>query len=138
MSSGQVSKICAAAIAAFLSGPGAAHAYISTMQMMEWCKPVVHATPLPDGNTQSVHTHESGLCWGAFLALDALSSLHEMNDPKTSIIGICPPKVMDSTAQATVQMVRIFDAYARQHPEIQHDSFVVIALPALHSVFPCK
>ena len=73
MSSGRVSKICAAAVAAFLSVPGAGRAYISTgMQMMEWCKPVVNASPLPNGDAQSVHTHESGLCWGAFLALDAL------------------------------------------------------------------
>lgn len=50
-----------------------AYADITTMQMMSLCEPVVNAVPLPDGNTRSVHTYESGLCWGAFLALESLS-----------------------------------------------------------------
>jgi hypothetical protein len=138
MSSGRVFKICAAAIAAFLSMPGEAQAYISTMQMLEWCEPVVRATPSPDGSTMSVHTYESGLCWGAFMALEGLSGDYD-STTKAPFIKVCHPNPMDgSTAQSVVQMVRIFDAYARQHPEIQHQKFEATALTALWKVFPCK
>jgi hypothetical protein len=119
-------KACAAALAVVLCMPSAAHADISTMQMMEWCKPVVNATPLPDGNTRSVHTYESGTCSGAFLVLHALSH-------KAMLVGVCPPDGV-----GIVQMVRIFDAYARQHPEIQHQSFELTALAAFKPVYPCK
>jgi hypothetical protein len=131
-----ISEASAIALAAFLSLPAGARADISTMQMMEWCKPVVDATPLPDGNTRSVHTYESGLCWGAFIAMEALSGDYDVNT-NASLIHVCHP--MDgSTAQTVVQMVRIFDSYARQHPETQHQKFELTALSALWSVFPCK
>jgi hypothetical protein len=124
------------ALALLLTEAPAAHAYVSTMQMMEWCKPVVDATPLPDGNVRSVHTYESGLCWGAFMSLDGLSLDYDVNT-KASLIYVCR-HASDSTAQAVVQMVRVFDTYARQHPEIQHEKFEVTALAALSAAFPCK
>ena len=86
------------------------------MQMMSLCEPVVNAVPLPDGNTRSVHTYESGLCWGAFLALESLSFDYVNQGDSESILGICPP-MTGSSAQTIVQMVRIFDNYARQHPD---------------------
>ena len=114
-----------------------AYADITTMQMMSLCEPVVNAVPLPDGNTRSVHTYESGLCWGAFLALESLSFDYVNQGDSESILGICPP-MTGSSAQTIVQMVRIFDNYARQHPEIQHQKFELTALAALKPVYPCK
>jgi hypothetical protein len=115
-------RICAAALVVVLFMPNAARAAaITTTQMMEWCKPVVNATPLPDGGTSSVHTYESGLCWGAFIALEGLSFDYDRDNPNVSLIGICPPE--DATiAQSVVQMVRIFDNYARQHFSTRNSS----------------
>jgi hypothetical protein len=140
MSSGRVFKICAAAIAAFLSMPGAGHA-ISPKQMIEWCKPVVEAVPLPDGNVQFAHTYESGFCWGTFKLLQDLGHLAvgaadgSLNYQKASFIGPCFP---DGTTQEIVRMVRVFDAYVRNHPERQQGGVLWIAQWALTPVFPCK
>jgi hypothetical protein len=130
----------AAAAFVMLSVPSGARADISTMEMMEWCKPVVNATPLPDGKARVESTFESGICWGAFIALQSLSADHlyknginERLNQNESMLGVCPPT--DSTM---IQMVRIFDAYARQHPEIQHERFEFTALAALRQVYPCQ
>jgi hypothetical protein len=120
-------KAGAAALAVVLAVPGAAHAQISTMQMMEWCKPVLVAKPM-----ESYQTGEGGLCLGAFIALHALSYDH-LYGHNESMLGVCPPSSVEP-----IQMVRIFDAYARQHPEIQHQSFEGTALAAFKPVFPCK
>ena len=108
MSSARVSRAAAAALAVYLSMPISAHADITTMQMMSLCEPVVNAVPLPDGNTRSVHTYESGFCWGAFFALESLSFDYVNQGDSESILGFCPPMTGSST-QIVIQMVRIFD-----------------------------
>ena len=69
-------------------------------------------------------TFESGTCYGAFVALHALAY--------NKLLGVCAPNGV-----GVVQIVRLFDAYARQHPEIQHQSFELTALAALRLAFPC-
>ena len=71
------------------------------------------------------------------LALESLSFDYVNQGDFKSILGICPPMTGSST-QTVVQMVRIFDNYARQHPEIQHQKFELTALAALKPVYPCK
>jgi len=65
-----------------------------------------------------------------FLALESLSFDYVNQGDSESILGICPPMTGSST-QTVVKMVRIFDNYARQHPEIQHQKFELTALAAL-------
>lgn len=137
--SARASRACAAALAVALSMPGGAHADISTMEMMEKCKPLADAVPLPNSNAWiSSTTFESGTCYGAFVALHELSydKVYFVGDASrrdTMLSGACPPDGI-----GVVQMVRIFDAHARQHPEIQHQGFSRTAREALRLAFPCK
>lgn len=138
--SAPISKAAAAALVAFLSMLGAALAGTSTMEMMGLCKPLVDAVPLPNGKVEVITTFESGICWGAFITLQGLSAdrlhqngINERLNQNESVLGACPP------AESTlIQMVRIFDAYARQHPEVQHQRFELTALASLRAVYPCK
>jgi hypothetical protein len=82
-------KALAAAVAVALM-PGAARA-ISTMQMLEWCQPVVNATISPDGRVSSLHTFESGFCWGAFIFLDASGYIYTDVPSGKSILNFCRP-----------------------------------------------
>jgi hypothetical protein len=116
-------RICAAALAIALSMPGAAHANLSTMEMMERCKPVANAVIYDDRAVRMATTFESGTCFGAFMSLGAIGSY----------FSACLPAEFN-----VVQMARIFDVYARQHPEIQHQEFELTAMSALRSAFPCK
>ena len=128
----------AAALAVLLSVPGAARAF-STMEMMEKCKALANAQILPESKAWIADTSfESGTCYGAFVALHELSydKVYFVGDAgrrDTMLSGVCPPDGI-----GVVQMVRIFDAHARQHPENQHIGFEWTALAALRQVWPCK
>ena len=135
-------QVCVAALAAFLSMPISAHAdtasrqiNVTTMQMISWCEPVENADLHGNSMTVRDSTHESEMCWGVFAALEALS--FDYNDQGESILGICPPATT-SISRPVVQMVRIFDSYARRHPETLHQNYELTALTALRSAFPCK
>jgi Rap1a immunity proteins len=133
-----ISKASAIALAVVLAMPGAAKADISTVQMMSWCKPLIEAQILPDGKFRIAdNSFESGVCYGAFETLYNLSTnevfvgnpLHR----ETMLGPVCPP---DGVGR--IQMVRIFDAFARKRPEFQHFDFAWIAREALRQAFPCK
>ena len=110
-------RTCAAALAIALSVPIAARAF-STMEMMEKCKALANAQILPESKAWIADTSfESGTCYGAFVALHELSydKVYFVGDAgrrDTMLSGVCPPDGI-----GVVQMVRIFDAHARQHPE---------------------
>lgn len=125
MSTGAKIRAGAAALAVVLSMPGEARSATPTNEMMEWCKPLADAQILPNSSARVMNfTFESGTCYGAFVALHALAY--------NKLLGVCAPNGV-----GVVQIVRLFDAYARQHPEIQHQSFELTALAALRLAFPC-
>ncbi len=135
------SRAATAALVALLSMPSTGRADgPSTMEMMGMCKPVVDATLTPDDRTKLPVTLDIGTCYGAFMALNNLSFVipdNERFNKNESILGICPPSDA-SFNHGALQMVRIFDVYARKHPEIQHQRFELTALAALREAFPCK
>ena len=112
--------------------------------MLDFCKPIVNAELRSDGiimydtdgTTSSLH---SGYCYGAFAAIYTISFLYdEDNYPGVghSVTYICPHKGTDSGV-GVMQMIRIFDHYARQHPEELDRQFNVTALKAFRKAFPC-
>jgi hypothetical protein len=113
MTRGAKIKACAAALAVVLSMPGEARADISTIRMMEWCRPVTVAKPM-----ESYETGMGGLCLGAFIALHALSYDH-LYGHDDSMLGVCPPSGVEP-----IQMVRIFvrpAASRNSAPELRMD-----------------
>jgi Rap1a immunity proteins len=120
------SNAIAAALAVALSMPGEARSATPTNEMMEWCKPLADDQIPPNSSAPVMNlTFESGTCYGAFLALQALAY--------NKLLGVCAPNGV-----GVVQIVRLFDAYARQHPEVQHQSFEFTALAAMRLAFPCN
>ena len=111
----------------------------TTAEMMSNCQPLANA--LDKGNERMVigaseNTFDSGICWGAFRSFQALGALAFKDETgarrKKPVLEFCAPPNSNLT-----QFVRIFDQYARQHPESQHENYHIIALRALQSAFPC-
>jgi hypothetical protein len=111
-----------------------ARAEVSTMTMMSLCGPALEAEVQPDGATRMIHTYESGLCFGAFLSVQSMSFVMDGNGAPA--FHACLPT--QPIAHGVVQMVRVFDAYARKHPEKQNESYITKTLNSLIEAFPCK
>ncbi len=116
----------------------------TTAEMMSYCQPLVNA--YTDGGTARVavpdnQRFEYGVCWGAFRSFQTLSALmltdktgrNERVNQKEPVLGVCAPP-----GSSLTQFVRIFDTFARQHPELQHEGYEYIAITALRSAFPCR
>ena len=93
------------------------------------------------GMTTSDYNFESGICWGAFRSFQTLTQLklvdkdgrNERANQNEPVLGVCAPP-----GSSLTQFVRIFDNFARQHPEMQHQSYEYVAITALRSAFPCR
>jgi hypothetical protein len=101
-------------------------------EMLSWCSGVARtARVTTNGNVSLPPTTESGMCWGAFTALQQ-SLVYSDSDGKP-LLGVCAP------AEGTrLQLVQVFSSYARQHPEKHHYEFMDMALIALSAALPCQ
>jgi hypothetical protein len=70
-------------------------------------------------------------CWGFMKAVQQYASLADQ-DGKT-LLGACPDQDTKST-----QIVRVFVAYAHQHPEKLSLKAAAVAYNAMADAFPCK
>ena len=90
--------------------------------MLSYCAPVANA--LAAGNGASVSaTLEVGQCMGYFGALLQVSS----------VLGYCTPHGI-----STEQMIAVFSAYERAHPEQHHIDAIWEAVSAFTQAFPCN
>lgn len=120
-----------------LANPASAQ---TAAEMMSYCQPLVNA--LNKGNERMAmehdqYTFDSGICWGAFRSIQALSAI-VFNDEtgawrKKPVLEFCPPPTSSIT-----QFVRVFDNFAKQHPERQHENYEIVAIDALQYAFPCR
>jgi len=78
------------------------------------------------------NTFSTGTCWGAFMSIQQLATL-KMAGAKNPMFRVCVPE-----ETTLVQIIQIFDAYARHHPERQDEPFTIVALAALHQAFRCR
>jgi hypothetical protein len=84
---------------------------------------------LPNGN---VFVANDGFpCWYYFTAMQDLSRASD--EGKSRILGVCAPPEGQLT-----QFIRVFIAYANQHPEQTHLPAAFVALAALRAAFPCS
>jgi hypothetical protein len=117
-----------------LAVAGAAADPYSTGDMLSECHTLL-ATAKKAADPDSVeleNTFSTGACWGAFLSIQQFVS---MNSPGASgpMFHSCVPE--DTTL---VQLIKVFDIYARKHPERESEPFTVVALSALHEAFQCS
>ncbi len=88
------------------------------------------ATSSPDA-VELENTFSTGVCWGAFLSIQQLITL-KVDGARNPMFHACVPE--DATL---VQIIQLFDAYAKDHPEREGEPFTVVALAALHEAFRC-
>lgn len=101
----------------------------TTEEMLSACRPITVAK-VSGGTIDFEETFETGICWGAFAAIQRLSATVDHNEKP--LLFSCPPE--DSTQ---TQIITIFVRYAEKHPEKYHQDFVFSAIAALKEAFPC-
>ncbi len=132
----------------------------STETALAWCRPYLTA----QSPKQPPRTFETGACTGVFLTIEHVTNrlgicpaeelapsgphlehpLVTSSRPKIVIpdpTGGRPQNSVPNEVPTTLtreQMIRVFMAYAKKHPERNRDSFVSVAIDALRSVYPCK
>ena len=105
----------------------------SAGDMLSECRALL-ATAKATADPNSVeleNTFSTGACWGAFLSIQQFISLKTAggNGP---MFHTCVPE-----ETTLVQLIQVFDTYARQHPERDSEPFAIVALSALHESFQC-
>jgi hypothetical protein len=104
----------------------------SAAEMASACKGVADAK-LADGVvTFENNSFETGVCWGAFAALHAITGWVTPEQRPMLPCG-CVPNESTRT-----QIVMIFLNYLDKHPEERHEDFVIVAMKSLKIAFPCR
>jgi hypothetical protein len=100
-------------------------------EMQLRCTGVAKAVKGSDRSIEFLASPDSYRCWGAFTAVQELVTIADPTDGP--ILEVCVPS--DSTR---LQMIKIFQKYAGDHPEDGHLPFGYVVLKALWKAFPCK
>lgn len=100
-------------------------------EMVSACKLISEAS-VSSGQVELPTDFRSGLCWGAFASIQEIVTWIPAKDSKP-LLGVCAP----STSTRT-QLIQIFLAYSKLHPEKVNQDFTIVALDALANAFPCS
>ena len=73
----------------------------------------------------------TGVCWGAFAAIQELLTARN-SETKKMMLWACAPAKSSRT-----QLISIFVHYAENHPEKYHDDFLWTVVDSLQQAFPC-
>jgi hypothetical protein len=96
----------------------------SAEEMASNCKDIPSAA-IADGKIAIPQDFNSGVCWGAFASLQAAI--------RFPFYDICAPE--NSTRS---QLIQVFLAYMRQHPEKLNEDFFLAIYGATRQAFPCR
>ena len=102
----------------------------SAGEMLSACRPVAQAE-LSDNYVRFERTFASGMCWGAFLAIQ--SAIVWANADGSRLFAVCAP-----TESKTTQLVAVFIEYAQRNPQRHHEPFFEVAIASLRTSFPCS
>ncbi|MNV86267.1 hypothetical protein D3C71_1802880 [compost metagenome] len=110
---------------------GVSQAFASTQEMLSACRPFTAASVV-NGVVTFPTTHDTGICWGYFTALQAV--IVRANEKTGEMLfGVCaPPNSRRS------QLIVIFVGYAERRPERRHEPEFDVAMDALRAAFPCR
>jgi hypothetical protein len=103
-------------------------------EMVSECESVLSsakATSDPDA-IELDNTFSTGACWGAFLAIQQLVSV-KMSGAKKMMFRVCLPE-----DTKLVQLIQVFDAYVKRHPERSGEAFSIVAIGSLYDSFHCR
>ena len=102
----------------------------SALEMASLCRPVAKSKMDADSIVWMPRTYESGMCWGAFAAIQTAFNI---GDEGQLYLRVCLPE--NSTR---LQLIRVFLRYVDEHPESEHEDFVIIGILAFREAFPCQ
>jgi len=101
-------------------------------RMISACKNIADAKVVGDSEVAFTKNFDTGLCWGAFGSFQKAITYASDTD-KERFFGVCAPA--DSTR---TQLIQIFIAYAKRHPEELNKEFFDVALEATIEAFHCR
>jgi hypothetical protein len=106
----------------------------SAADMLSECQALLasaKATSDPDA-IELDNSFSTGSCWGAFLSIQQLVTIKQAG-AKTPMFRVCVPE-----DTKLVQIIEIFDSFARRHPERDSEPFTIVAIAGLHEAFRCR
>jgi hypothetical protein len=106
----------------------------SAADMLSECQALVSsakATSDPDA-IELDNSFSTGSCWGAFLSIQQLVTIKQAG-ARNPMFRVCVPE--DTTL---VQIIKIFESFARRHPERDSEPFTIVAIAGLHEAFRCR
>jgi Rap1a immunity proteins len=103
----------------------------TALEVESWCRGLANVTisekhefVFPD------KAFSTGFCWGTFGTMqDFGRMLSDTGDPASVF---CIPH-----GTTRIQLIKIFEKYSREHPELSHISFGMVAAKSLLGAFPC-
>jgi hypothetical protein len=125
--------IAVAAIQLFPVQEAAAEPY-SAGDMLSECQALLssaRATSDPDA-IELDNSFSTGSCWGAFLSIQQLVTVKQAG-ARATMFRVCLPE-----DTKLVQIIKIFDSFARRHPERESEPFTIVAIAGLHEAFRCR
>lgn len=126
---------CAALMIAVLVASGSfmpCHAATeSAGEMAGSCSGFANVQANGDGQFAMNMSAQDNVCWGAFAAIQELSTYTDAKG--ATWLGICAPP--ESTR---LEYIHIFTRYVAIHPELEHRDFALVAVWALATSFPCR
>jgi hypothetical protein len=130
-------KVCivvAAALALILLVLNNAGARAETaLEMSSNCRSVGNAS-ISQGKVFFPISMTTGLCWGAFAAIQDLVAKQWHNG--SMVLGFCVPPLT-----TRIDLVKVFLKYSDDHPELGHEEFTDVVTSALYQAYqaqPCK
>jgi len=103
-------------------------------RMASACKTVDEASVIDDDHIALTLTFDTGVCWGAFSALQMAFNAVDTAHSNTPVFYVCSAGKGSSRSQ----WIKIFLAYTKRHPERLNEDFFYVARDALKEVFPCN
>jgi hypothetical protein len=103
-------------------------------QMDSECEAVLSsakATSDPDA-IELDNTFSTGTCWGAFLAIQQLVNV-KFAGARRMMFRVCVPE-----DTKLIQLIQVFDAYVKHHPERSGEAFSIVAIGSLYDSFRCQ
>ncbi len=126
--------IIAVAAAQLPLAPKSAAEPYSAGDMLAECQALLASAKETPGTGQIEldNSFSTGNCWGAFLSIQQLLTV-KMSGSRKPMFGVCLPA--DSRL---VQIIQIYDSFAKHHPERESEPFTIVAIAALHQSFRCR
>jgi hypothetical protein len=117
----------------FLSSLAApARATTAGNELVQWCEALERDIRINGEQVQIPQNPYALQCWGYMKAVQDFGATLE-DDGNSPITGACAPEAMTLT-----QLIRVFLAYSRAHPNELSDRASFVVLRALRKAFPCS